>query len=149
MPASETRALSLSSRNGFPEHIVETLTQLSPILSACVGTLVQHTVAMSVARVYVGPTTGGRVLSGDIVRGSVNRLRAGVLFCDLRDFTGLSQRVDPDALTGLVNEVFERVGDAVNDNEGEILKFIGDAALILFPCEGSTTPTSRGGCTGP
>ena len=49
--------------------------------------------AQEIAVSYVGPTTGPKVLDGRIVRGSSETIEAGVMFCDVRGFTALSQRV--------------------------------------------------------
>ena len=45
----------------------------------------------------------------------------------------MSQHMDPDAVVGLLNTFFGIVGGAIHDHGGEILEFIGDAALAIFP----------------
>ena len=57
-------------------------------------------------------------------------MNAGILFCDIRGFTRLSQELGAGA--SVVNQIFDVAGNAVKENDGEILKFIGDAVLIVF-----------------
>jgi adenylate cyclase len=87
----------------------------------------------TLARTYVGPETGPRVLEGAIRRGDVTRREAVVWFSDLRGFTRLSTALEAGALVSVLNDVFEVVGAHVVGAGGEILKFIGDAVLAIFP----------------
>jgi adenylate cyclase len=82
---------------------------------------------------YVGPQSGGRVLAGDIKRGSGETIRAVIWLCDLRGFTSLSERLERDVLIDLLNCYFGPMCDAVAAHGGETLKFIGDAMLAIFP----------------
>ncbi len=61
------------------------------------------------------------------------RLRAVLWYCDLRGFTSLADRLPLADLIGLLNGYFEIMGGAVQARGGEILKFIGDAMLAIFP----------------
>jgi adenylate cyclase len=45
-----------------------------------------------------------RILSGDVRRGEVLRIRAAILFADMRDFTGLTSSLSEEVATALVNE---------------------------------------------
>ena len=90
-------------------------------------------IARNVSATYIGAHAGPRVLSGAIRRGSVETLRAVVWFCDLRGFTPLSATLTPDEVVALLNEFLGAVAGAVEAEDGEILKFIGDAALAIFP----------------
>lgn len=55
-----------------------------------------------------------------------------VLFCDIREFTRLSQRLSPYDLMFVLNRYFSRMADAIERNGGEIEKFIGDAIMAVF-----------------
>jgi adenylate cyclase len=74
------------------------------------------------------------VLQGQIERGDVERMRAAIWFSDIRDFTARSQALGVAGTVALLNEYFEIIGEAVEAEGGEILKFIGDASLVVFPC---------------
>jgi adenylate cyclase len=82
---------------------------------------------------YVGRQAGERVLTGQIRRGSGETIRAVIWLSDLRGFTTLSDRLPRDALIALLNGYFDCVGGAIEAAGGEILKFIGDAVLAIFP----------------
>ncbi|MCW5770264.1 MAG: adenylate/guanylate cyclase domain-containing protein [Rhodospirillaceae bacterium] len=82
---------------------------------------------------YVGRQSGERVLTGQIRRGSVETVRAVIWMSDLRGFTPLSDHLPGADLIGLLNAYFDCVGGAIEAVGGEILKFIGDAVLAIFP----------------
>ena len=84
---------------------------------------------------YVGPMAGRRVLAGEIKRGSGETIRAAIWFCDLKGFTSLSELLPSQQLIDLLNAYFDSVTPAIEEAGGEILKFIGDAVLAIFPLE--------------
>src|SRR5262249_56044748 len=55
-----------------------------------------------------------------------------VLFCDIRDFTNLSQQLSPYDLMFVLNRYFFHMADAIERNGGHIEKFIGDAIMAGF-----------------
>ncbi|PKR49548.1 adenylate/guanylate cyclase domain-containing protein [Thalassospira marina] len=86
---------------------------------------------------YLGPRTGARVLNGLIKRGDGEVIRAALWFSDLRDFTLLTETLSTEELLESLNCYFETVEAAVLANGGEILRFIGDAMLIVFAPDGN------------
>jgi adenylate cyclase len=90
---------------------------------------------------YVGQQSGGRVLDGQIQRGGGETIRAVIWLCDLRGFTNLSETLPREALIDLLNCYFGPMCDAVAAQGGEILKFIGDAMLAIFPIEENAAQT--------
>ena len=86
-------------------------------------------------QVYLGQRTGQRVLKGQVKRGDGQRIKAALWYCDMRDFTKLSNSMSSEDLILVLNEYFGHLGPAVQNNNGEILKFIGDAMLAIFPIE--------------
>jgi len=91
--------------------------------------------AASLLDTYLGPHAGERVLNGLIRRGDRADIRAVIWFCDLRDSTPLAQAMSRDNFLACLNEFFDCVAGAVLDQGGQILRFIGDAALAIFPIE--------------
>ena len=136
MPAVHLPAVvSLSAANPFPADLRARLDGLRSILGmACYGAY-RTSQAHKIASTYVGPTTGPRVLDGQIVRGSSETIEAGVMFCDVRGFTALSRKVGTDIIQ-IMNRLFEVIGDEAHQRGGEILKFIGDAMLLVYPLDG-------------
>jgi len=78
----------------------------------------------------------GSLLRGGRAQGQEREV--AVLFCDLRGFTGLTEKRLPFDTVFILNRYFETVGEAVEDAGGHIDKFIGDGVLALFGLR--TTP---------
>ena len=85
---------------------------------------------------YVGPRAGARILTGEISRGSRETLEAVIWLVDMRGFTTLSDTLPRDRLIDLLNAYYDRVITPVEAHGGEIIKFIGDGVLAIFPTEG-------------
>ena len=98
-----------------------------------VQTLRANTVAL--LDTYVGQRAGGRVLDGEIRRGDGDDIEAAILFCDLVGSTKWAEQLSREDYLALLNGFFETVSAEVEANGGEILKFIGDAVLAVFPAE--------------
>jgi adenylate cyclase len=89
--------------------------------------------ARNILDAYLGPSAGEKVLAGQMRRGMGDEIRAVIWFCDLRDSTPLADSMSREAFLQLLNEYFECVLGPVQERGGEILRFIGDAALAIFP----------------
>jgi adenylate cyclase len=82
---------------------------------------------------YIGHHAGGRILAGHIRRGDIEEIDAAIWISDMREFTALSDRMAPRALIDLLNRYFDCQVPAIADEGGEVLKFIGDGLLAIFP----------------
>jgi len=82
---------------------------------------------------YVGHQTGERILSGKIRRGYVEAIHAAIWLSDMRGFTTLSEQLPPQALIDRLNLYFGAQVPAITENGGEVLKFMGDGLLAIFP----------------
>ena len=98
--------------------------------------------AASLLDTYLGSHAGERVLNGLIRRGDGQDIRAVIWFCDLRGSTPLAQTMSRDEFLACLNEFFDCVAGPVLDHGGQILRFIGDAALAIFPIENDLDDTS-------
>jgi adenylate cyclase len=123
------------SRMGFSDEDIADLVRLVDMMGAVLEMHLEHSVAETVATTYLGRQVGQRVLSGAIRRGEGEEIRAVLWFSDLRDFTGMNERMPADELLDLLNNYLQLVGDALTANGGEILKFIGDGVMAYFPAE--------------
>ena len=120
---------------GFSQADVAGLEMLVDHVSPIVEVFSTRYIASSLLDTYVGHRTGQRVLNGQIKRGDGEIIHAAIWFSDLRDFTPLTENLPPHALLETLNAYFEFVAAAVTARGGEILRFIGDAMLIVFPAE--------------
>jgi class 3 adenylate cyclase len=82
---------------------------------------------------YVGRRGAAQVLAGRSRREIGETIRAVLLFGDLRGFTELSESVAPEIVVAALDAWFDRVAGAVHAFGGEVLKFIGDGVLAIFP----------------
>lgn len=89
--------------------------------------------ARNILNAYLGEQAGEKVLAGAIRRGDGEEIRAVIWFCDLRDSTVLADSMSRAEFLHLLNDFFERVLGPVLERKGEVLRFIGDAALAIFP----------------
>jgi adenylate cyclase len=99
----------------------------------CVEIHLRGHVARSLLHTYLGRGPGEAVLAGRVRRGDVERMEAAIWFSDLRGFTQASTSIAPAELVAWLNEYFSALAKPVADSGGEILKFIGDAILAVFP----------------
>ena len=123
------------SRMGFSDEDIADLTRLVDMMGAVTEMHVERSVAETVANTYLGRQVGQRVLNGAIRRGEGEEIRAVLWFSDLRDFTGMNERLPAGEVLELLNNYLQLVGDALAANGGEILKFIGDGVMAYFPAE--------------
>ncbi len=82
---------------------------------------------------YAARGAGRRILQGQIRRGDLERIRAVLLVSDLRGFTTLSNRLPGEQVIGLLNDYFDGLVTAIEAHGGEVLKFMGDGLLAIFP----------------
>ncbi len=120
---------------GFDTVDLLTIEEMLPILAMAVEIRLNRRIARNLLNTYVGPRAGERILRGEITRGSGETLHAAIWNSDLRGFTRLSQTRPRDELLDLLNGYFDVMADAVLGEGGEILKFMGDGLLAIFPLE--------------
>jgi adenylate cyclase len=89
--------------------------------------------ATNLLNTYVGRQAGERILAGKIRRGFVEEIRAAIWLSDMRGFTALSERLPPQELVDLLNRYFDCQVPPILGHGGEVLKFIGDGLLAIFP----------------
>lgn len=129
--------------SGFTEVEIAGIHRLRDVL--CLVLEVQETRRMSTTllNTYLGRATGERVLAGRIKRGDHESIRAVLWLADLRGFTRLSDTLERAALIRLLDGYFECVAGAVHGQGGEVLKFIGDGLLAIFPIAGDARVAAR------
>lgn len=111
--------------------------EVLPAFGAVLELRHQRQTAETLLTTYVGRSTGERVLSGAIKRGDGEIINAVLWYCDLRSYTTLSETLDSQSIIALLNDYFEVMAQPVKGRGGEILKFIGDAMLAIFPLSNS------------
>jgi adenylate cyclase len=131
----EIHGVSWASRapGGFSDQDLAVIQDLMPALTATVEVLHQRRTTATLLHTYLGREAGRRVLTGSIRRGEATTLAAALWYCDLRGFTQLSDRLERDQVVELLDDYFGCMAAPVEAMGGEILKFVGDAMLAIFP----------------
>jgi adenylate cyclase len=125
-----------TDRNGgFSEDDVTLVQATLPALSLAMKAHAGHVIASGLLGAYLGEDAGRRVHAGSILRGSVDNLRAVIWYADIRGFTPLSDSAPGVVVVELLNDVFEIMTAPLRERGGQVLKFIGDAMLAIFPFE--------------
>jgi adenylate cyclase len=136
-PKLERGPVSWATRQpgGFTAEQIDALRSILPLLSLVILAHALRRRTHGLLQTYLGLDAAERVLAGTIRRGDVVEVEAAIAFCDLRGFTGLAARLSPAALIALLNDVFDAVVGVVDEQGGDVLKFIGDAVLVIFRVE--------------
>ncbi len=131
----ESHVVTFSTRapGGFTDAQVATLEHILRPLSRLAEIFALRRTAVNLLNTYVGRNTGEKILAGRIFKGDIESLRAVLWFSDLRGFTELSSRSTPRQVIDTLNELFECQVPAIEAHRGEVLKFIGDGLLAIFP----------------
>lgn len=98
-------------------------------------------VTTNLLNAYVGERTGARILAGQIRRGDVELIRAAIWLSDMRGFTALSESLPGPELVAVLNRHFDCLVSAVQQHDGEILKYMGDGLMAIFPTSETRTET--------
>lgn len=133
----KTNAISIATARpgGFSETDLTLLDAVIPAFAAILELRQLRRTARDLLTTYVGPKTGERIMNGTVRRGDGDLIHAVLWYCDLRGFTELSEREPLPDVIALLNDYFDRIAQPVVGQGGEILKFIGDAMLAIFPCD--------------
>lgn len=118
---------------GFSTADLGQLHEILPVLSRMFEVHAARSMASALLQTYLGRNTGEKVLKGLIKRGDSEELHAVIWFCDLRQSTALADSMPRDEYLTMLNRFFESMVKPVVDYGGEVLNFIGDAVLAIFP----------------
>jgi adenylate cyclase len=131
----EVHAASFATRRagGFRDDQLAALRRLIAPFTRMVEIFGNMQKARNILDAYLGPSAGQKVLAGQIKRGDGQDINAVIWFCDLRDSTPLADSMSRRDFLALLNDYFECVLGPVLEHQGEVLRFIGDAALAIFP----------------
>ncbi|MGX1106586.1 MULTISPECIES: adenylate/guanylate cyclase domain-containing protein [Bradyrhizobium] len=118
---------------GFDDADIAELRKVLPVLALVSEIRMKNRLARTLLETYVGTHAGEMILAGATRRGSGTTVRAAIMICDLRDFTRISDSWPRDDVIDLLNDYFDAMSEPIARHGGEILKFIGDGLLAIFP----------------
>jgi class 3 adenylate cyclase len=119
------------------------LRQAARFAAAPLAALAARATLSAVVEAYLGRRSAARVLAAPLRRGAGEIIQAALLYGDLRGFTALSESHPPALVIAALDAWFDRIAGAVHAFGGEVLKFIGDGILAIFPV---TADTQRSAC---
>ena len=131
----QINAFSLSTRRpgGFTVADLGAIYEVLPVLSRIFEVHAMRLNAVNLLDVYLGKQSGAKVLDGLVKRGDGEDVHAVIWFSDLRNSTRLADSMPRRKFLALLDEFFDCSAGAVLEQGGEVLRFIGDASLAIFP----------------
>ena len=118
---------------GFRDDELAQLSELLPVLATVVDLRLKNRLARLLLDTYVGPHAGEAILGGATTRGSGFTVEAAIVVVDMRGFTSISDLWPRDDVIALLNDYFDALSEPIEKHGGEILKFMGDGLLAIFP----------------
>jgi adenylate cyclase len=120
---------------GFTDEQLDALRALMPPLARLIEIIRLRRTASILLDTYVGNRAGERILGGQIRRGHTDTMEAAIWLSDLRGFTALSDRLPAETVVEILNLYFDCQVSAIRTHGGEVLKFMGDGLLAVFPID--------------
>jgi adenylate cyclase len=118
--------------DGWTVDELSLLEELSAALALAVKASTGFGTTRDLLATYLGGDAADRVISGQVQRGSVTRIKAFILYADLRGFTDFAESTAPDEVVQRLNDYFDCIGEPIRAAGGEVLKFLGDGLLAVF-----------------
>ncbi|WP_343712480.1 adenylate/guanylate cyclase domain-containing protein [Inquilinus sp.] len=134
--AAGPAALGWAGTRPFDAAEAERLRQAARFAAAPLSALASRAGLAALLEAYLGRRSAARVQAGALRRGAGETIRAVLLCADLRDFTALSEETEPAEVIATLDAWFDRIAGAVHAFGGEVLKFMGDGLLAIFPVTG-------------
>jgi adenylate cyclase len=128
-------AFTTDDVRGFSKDHLALIEQLSPFLAAALEPAAMRRSTESLLHTYLGDGPAQRIVTGAIRRGDQVEIEAAVLLTDLRGYTVLAEQLAPGQLLERLDQYLEVIVESVRAEGGDVLKFIGDGVLSIFPVE--------------
>jgi class 3 adenylate cyclase len=131
-------SLSWIGPRRFTRRQSDALREAARFAAAPLAVLTTRATLTATLEAYLGRRSAARVLSGPLRRGIGESIRAALIYADLRGFTALSETHPAPVVISALDAWFDRAAGAIHAFGGEVLKFIGDGVLAIFPVAGAT-----------
>jgi adenylate cyclase len=135
-PRADGPSLAFVAPRAFTADETDQLRQAARFAAAPLAALAARATLSAALEAYLGRRSAARVLAGPLCRGAGEKTPAALLYADLRGFTALSESHPPALVIAALDAWFDRIAGAVHAFGGEVLKFIGDGILAIFPVVG-------------
>jgi len=121
---------------GFTEADTELFHDLVPAFAPVLEVTAGRRIYGELLATYVGRDPCAQIMAGAVERGNVHHIKAAMLLADLRGFSQLTDELPDERIIELLNAFFDLVVPGVNGSGGDVLKYIGDAVIAIFPVTG-------------
>lgn len=128
---------------GFSDAAIASIRRLSPVLALALKCQALHGISTTIAETYLGRNAAVQVMQGRILRGVASEIEAVLWSSDLMSFTSHSEALEPPELIPFLNAYSGALVAAINGEGGDVLKFMGDGLLAIFPVEGDPAAACR------
>jgi len=118
---------------GFTEAHLAAIRRLQLRFAAAAKIANREETALNILSAYLGGDAATRVLDGQIKLGDGEVIPSVIWYSDLRHSTDLADTLPGEAFLAVLNDYFRCTAGAVLDHGGDVLRFIGDAVLAIFP----------------
>lgn len=138
-------AMSFATKRlgGFSKEEQAALESLATPIAVCVRVATERFLTLELLSHYLGRGTGEQVYSGHSALGSGTRIDCVLFYSDMRNSLGIATDMEPEDYLSVVNSYFDCTAAAVLDHGGEVLKFIGDGVLAIFPIAEGRRPKAN------
>ncbi len=145
--AAYQNGLAIATRRpgGFSDEDIAVLMLVMPAAAAVLESLAASRALHTLLRIYIGDEPHLRVLAGEVRRGQVARIRSAILFADMRSYTALTMRYPAEEVVTILNDYFDCLVPAIEEEGGEVLKYMGDGLLAIFRDRGDDTAAAAQG----
>ena len=124
----------VTERSGrFGATDIDLLRQVMPAFALALSARLNAGAARILLETYLGNEAAAAMLGGRVGLGDIARIQALVIYCDLLDFTSLTERLDPRSLIEHLNMFFETITRPVSRAGGQVAGHVGDAVVMFFP----------------
>jgi adenylate cyclase len=120
---------------GFTEQQLNALRAVIRPLARYIEIVSLRRTASMLLDTYVGNRAGEKIMGGQIRRGHTETMNAAIWLSDLRGFTALSDRLPAETVVDILNQYFDCQVAAIREHGGEVLKYMGDGLLAVFPVD--------------
>ncbi|BAV51179.1 adenylate cyclase [Mesorhizobium sp. 113-1-2] len=126
---------STDSATGFSDSMISALLRIQSHLAIATKMAVLTKLADNMMTTYLGGDAGRRVLDGQIKRGEGDTIRAALVMGDMRGSSRLAETSGREIYIDTLNQFFDAVAAPFNRKGGQIMSFIGDGFIAVYPCE--------------
>ncbi|EFO33497.1 adenylyl cyclase class-3/4/guanylyl cyclase [Roseibium sp. TrichSKD4] len=124
---------STRSESGFSDDALHAISYLQKRFALAARATLQAEITQTIADTYLGHIASRKVLTGQIRHGDGETIKAVIFYCDMRNSTAIAESLGPRDYISWLNTYFTATAGAILKHGGEILDFIGDAVLAVFP----------------